>query len=58
MIACERGRVKYGTTQGDAEFREKISKHASLMYDVKVSPKDVLVKLVQDLQYILQCRHY
>ena len=26
-----------------AEFREKISKHASLMYDVKVSPKDVLV---------------
>ena len=41
--ACERGRVKYGTTQGDAEFREKISKHASLMYDVKVSPKDVLV---------------
>ena len=41
--ACENGRVKYGTTQGDAEFREKISKHASLMYDVKVSPKDVLV---------------
>ena len=41
--ACENGRVKYGTTQGDAEFREKISKHASLMYDVEVSPKDVLV---------------
>ena len=41
--ACENGRVKYGTTQGDAEFREKISKHASLMYDVEISPKDVLV---------------
>ena len=50
--ACENGRVKYGTTQGDAEFREKISKHASLMYDVKVSPKDVLLQLVQDLQYL------
>ena len=40
--ACEKGRVKYGATQGDAEFRAKVAEHASL-HGAKISSENVLI---------------